>query len=266
MSAAGGEGGLFADFFDKLRNDRTMSLLDRVEELRKRVFRIVCVATVLFGLAMWFDQEIFAWLKAPLAFALPQGASLLHFTGPLDVFMAYIRVAFMGSALLTSPWALWEMWSFLKPAVPEWQGGGIGRMFVASVLLLYGGVALCYYAILPTTMDVLLGMGEGVAKPMITVGDYVSLVTLMMLGFGVVFQLPIAVLVAERFGIVQLRDLTRFRGAVLVVILVIAAIATPTPDPFSQLAMATPMYLMYEIAVLIIWLRRRKEAQPSKPR
>ena len=259
--AAGDDEGLFGGMMGRLDNDRTRSLLGRAEELRTRCFRIVAIGSVVFGLAMWFDQQIFAWLKVPLEFALPKAKAVLFFTGPLDVFMSYIRVGFMTAALITGPWALWEIWSWVRPAIPEWDGAFFTRLFVASVILLFGGVALCYYGILPMTMQVLLGMAEGVATPTITVGDYISLTTIMMLGFGLVFQLPIIVLVAERLGIVRLEDLIRFRGPVLVVILVIAAIATPTPDPFSQLAMATPMYLMYEIAILIIRRRRRGEAK-----
>ena len=123
-----------------------------------------------------------------------------------------------------------------------------------------GGIVFCYYLMMPAALEFLIGMGDGLATAVIMVDEYISMIVVMLLGFGGVFQLPVILIILERLGIISEDMLMKNRGPILVAILVVAAIVTPTPDPFSQLFMATPMYLMFEAAILIIkWLKRRDQ-------
>lgn len=260
-----------AEAFDRLREliqrvstGPSASLLERAEEFRKRATRVTIVVVLLFSTAMTFAAEIFRLVRAPLVQALPPGAPLLHFTGPLEVLMCYMHVAFLAGVLVAAPYALWELWRFLGPALGKDYQRGLPPFFIASFALFVAGITFCQVVIMPVTLKFLIGLGDGRVEAMITFDDYVGLVSFMLLGFGAAFELPLVMIALERLGIIRVEMLTKNRGPILVGILVIAALVTPTPDPFSQLAMATPMYLMFEAAILIIKRTRRREAAGAR--
>jgi sec-independent protein translocase protein TatC len=250
------------DFLHQIRTSRAGSLLERAEEFRQRLLRIVVVMGVFVTAAFFGAKYIFVVLKAPLLKALPDGT--LHFTGPLEVFMAYMKVAFLVGVTVTAPYALHQMWRFLAPALPEGERRFVGPLLVSSILLFLGGMVFCYFLMMPMTLDFLIGMGKDVAKPVLMVDEYVSLTVFMLLGFGVVFELPLVLIVLERLGVIRVEHLTKNRAVVVVVILVVAAVITPSPDPVSQLMMATPMYVMFEAAIIVIrWLKKREAARQA---
>lgn len=238
-------------------------LLSRLEDLRARLIRIMVVIFAVFCLTFAFAQQLLHWLCQPLTAALPAGVQALHFKGPLEVFVAYVQVSFMTATCLAAPLLISQIWAFVKPALPDTDHSMAGPFFVSALLLFVSGVSFCFYVIMPTALSFLLAMGEGVATPTIMVADYVGMTTLMLLGFGVVFQLPLLVILLERLGVVNIATLQKSRAYVLVGILVVAAIVTPTPDPFSQLAMGGPMYVMFEISLIIIKFLQRKERRQA---
>ncbi len=257
----------FANFLAALKDGPAGSLLARADEMRWRLVRTTVVTSVVFIACFIFAKPIFGVLKQPLAAALPSNADVLHFTGPMEVFVSYVKVSFLFAAIITAPYAFHQLWGFIGPALPSEQRGAVLPFAVSSLLLFLAGLAFCFFGMLPTALQFLLGMGGSIATPMITVDDYISLLLYMLLGFGLVFQLPLVVIVLERLEVISLAQLRGNRAGVLVAILVVAAVATPTPDPFSQLAMATPMYLMFEIALLVIvWMNRKtlRSAVPTK--
>lgn len=253
-----------AEFLQKLKASPTGSLLDRVDELRARLIRVFILIGVFFSGCVFFAKDVFAWLKQPLVLAMPKAKSVLHFTGPMEVLTAYMKVSFLVAAVLAGPYLFLQLWRFIAPALPERTRKMVMPFFISSLLLFAGGVLFCYFFMMPAALEFLIGMGDGLAAALITVDDYISLVVFMLLGFGAVFELPLVVILLERLGIVQERMLTKNRGPILIAILVIAAILTPTPDPVSQLFMAGPMYILFEIAILIIkWMKRRDAVQAS---
>jgi sec-independent protein translocase protein TatC len=149
------------------------------------------------------------------------------------------------------PLFLVETWNLFKDKLGVYKSRA--AIYAGCSFLLFGlGFVFCYFILLPTTMQYLIGLGEEVAKPIITVHDYVSLVVFMFLAMGLAFQAPIVLLVLEHLGLIERNMLAKNRRVVIVVILVIAAIVTPTPDPMSQIIMATPMYLLFEFALLLM--------------
>lgn len=248
---------------DRLRNSEAQSLVERVDELRSRLIKCIIVIGMVFVGCFVAGRYIFAYMKAPLLAALPEGQRQLHFTGPLEVFTAYMKVSFLIAVLVTAPMLFYHGFQWVKPALPEIHRKSVLPYFTASIFLFIGGILFCYFLMMPTALQFLIGMGGDLVTPVITVDEYTSLMVFMLLGFGLVFQLPVALIIGEALGVIRLEHLTKHRRLVFIIILVVAAIVTPTPDPFSQLAMAVPMYLMFEAAIIIIRAKRRRSDLPA---
>jgi sec-independent protein translocase protein TatC len=236
---------------------KVMSLFDHLDELRVVVVRAVFVIFGLFIVAMIFSTEIIEILKVPLVHALPSGADALHFTGPMDVFMAGIQVSFLTSLILGCPFWLYQFWRFLEPGLYPKERKYILPFIVASVFLFLTGISFCYFVMLPYALNFLITLGMEVGTPMITINDYLSLLTILMLAFGLVFETPVILVMLSLLNIIDADMLSEYRRIIIVIILVVAAVLTP-PDPISQIAMAVPMYIMYEASIVIIRLIHRK--------
>lgn len=239
-------------------------MLDRIDELRGRLIRVFILIGVFFSGCIFFAKDVFAWLKHPLVLAMPKTKDILHFTGPMEVLTAYMKVSFLLAAVLAGPFLFLQIWKFIGPSLPERTRKMVMPFFTASIVLFTSGLLFCYYLMMPAALEFLIGMGDGLATAMITVDDYISLVVFMLLGFGGVFELPLILILLERLGIITEKMLTKNRGPILIAILVIAAIVTPTPDPFSQMCMAGPMYVLFEVAIIIIkWMKKRDAANQT---
>jgi len=251
------------EFLDRLRNDQTSSLLARADELRSRLvksaFLVFGIFVGCFAGARYLLEELRAPLMKALA-VLPQARQGLHFSGPLDVFLCYVRVSFLVAIILSAPVLFMQAWGFLKPAFKPEDRRFVMPFFVAGMTLFIGGMAFCFFVMLPVALEFLIGSGQEVATPTIMIEEYVSMIVFMLLGFGAVFQLPLVMIILEALGLVTLEQLRKSRGFALVGILAVAAAVTPTPDPLSQIGMAGPMYILYECAILVIRMRRGKVA------
>lgn len=250
-------------FLDRMKQGQTGDLLSRVDELRARLIKVFIVVGVFFVACVFFAKEVFAILREPLVLAMPKAKNVLHFTGPMEVLSAYMKVSLLVAAILAGPVFFFQIWKFVAPALPEKTRRLVIPFFVSALLLFASGATFCYYLMMPTALEFLIGMGDGIATAMITVDDYIGLVVFMLLGFGAVFELPLVLILLERLGIITERMLTKNRGPILIAILVVAALITPTPDPISQLFMAGPMYILFEAAILIIRWMKKADQSPS---
>jgi sec-independent protein translocase protein TatC len=194
-------------------------------------------------------------MKAPLEKILPANTAALHFTGPMDVFMVNIQIAMLAALIFGAPAWLYHFWKFLEPALNERERKYVLPFLAATIVCFFSGVAFSYFFMLPLALSYLVGLGMEVAAPIITITDYVSLTTVLLLSFGLVFETPVLLVLLAVLGIVSAEMLAAQRRITFVLILVVAAIITP-PDPISMLGMAIPCYLMYELSILIIkWIR-----------
>lgn len=237
---------------DEKSNDRQMGLYDHLDELRSRIVKSLLAILVVFVGAFSFSKYILDYLKVPLMAVLGESANGLHFTGPMDFFVAEIKVSFITAIVLGAPFWIYQFWKFVEPALYPDEKKYVMPFIVATVSLFFGGVLFCYYVMLPTALDFLISIGiESGGTAIITVKDYLSLVMILLIGFGLVFQTPVILVLSAFLGLVDAETLSKNRKFVLIGILIAGAILTP-PDPFSQLAMSVPTYLMFEMSIIII--------------
>lgn len=241
---------------------KVMSLTDHLSELRTRVIKSGVAIFGMFILCLIFSAEILIFLRAPLDTVLDHVQNTLHFTGPLDVFLVNIKVAILAGIVSSSPVWLWQFWRFFEPALYPKERKMILPFALTSMALFISGICFCYYIILPLALEFLIELGRQVSTPMITITDYISVLSLMIFGFGIVFEAPLILVMLGLVGLVDPHSLASSRRYVVVAILFVAAIMTP-PDPLSQLGMAIPIYIMFEISILILRLllkNKKKEA------
>lgn len=246
-----------------LHGGKVMSIWDHLAELRTRLVRSLFAVLVLFGIAYGFCDQIIIFLKQPLMAVLPKNAQTLHFTGPMDVFLVQIKVAFLVAAVAAAPIWLYQFWKFFEPALYPRERRYILPFIFASTILFFIGVAFCYFVMLPVTLDFLITMGMEVGTPLITITDYIHLLMMMILGFGVVFETPVLIVLMALLDLVAVETLTGNRRIVILGILIVSAVATPSPDPLSQLAMAGPVYVMYEMAILVVKFIKKRQGKTT---
>lgn len=238
-----------------------MGLFEHLDELRSRLVRSLIAILILFAIAFSFSKEILGFLTAPLAAVLDISGTGLHFTGPMDFFIADIKVGLICAIVFGAPVWAFQFWKFVEPALYKDEKKYVIPFMLATMLLFFGGVTFCYYVMLPMALEFLIGMGlDSGGTAIITVKDYLSLVMILMIGFGLVFETPVVLMLLAFLGLVDADMLAENRKFVVVGILVLGALLTP-PDPFSQMAMAIPTYLMYELSIIII----RAVISPDRP-
>jgi sec-independent protein translocase protein TatC len=223
-----------------------MSLLEHLEELRKRlVWAILSLAVAFIPCWIWV-REIFAFLQRPIHQLRPD--EKLVFTGLADPFLLYFKVASLAALFLAAPFILYQLWGFIAPGLYKRERLYLAPFLIFGSLFFLGGGAFAYYVAFPLAADFLLQMGEGF-EMMLTVERYFSFLLTMILGLGMMFELPIVILVLAALGVVTPGFLLRhFRWAVLI-IFIVAAIITPTPDVVNLCVFAVPALLLYLLGV-----------------
>ncbi len=239
-----------------LSGAKVMPLLEHLGELRTRLVRAISAITLLFFACLFYATPIINFLKQPLIKSLPKQAETLHFTGPLEVLFADMKVAFLAALILACPYWLYQFWKFIEPALYVSERKYVVPFVWASVGLFVSGLLFSFYFIIPMCLEFLINIGMEVGTPMITVSDYLSLVTVMILGFGFMFETPLILVLLASLEVINSVMLTTYRRYVIVIILIVAALLTP-PDPVSQVSMAIPLYIMYEVSIVIIKLMEK---------
>ena len=227
------------------RDEARMTLIEHLEELRSRIFRVGIAFIVVAVAAGFFVDDIFYWLLEP------SGLSDLNFMGPAQALLTDVKLVLFSAFLLTLPVLIYQAWMFVAPAVGEMGRVTTYIVVTLSSALFLVGVAFGYYIVLPIGLQFLLGYAPDRYNEVITADFYLPFVTRFLLAFGIVFELPAAAYVGAKLGLLTADFLKRYRRHALVVNAVLAAALTPGQDPFSMVLMAVPMVLMYEASILI---------------
>ena len=237
-----------------------MSLMEHLEELRTRLLRSVIILAVAFGPCWYFVDEIFAFLQRPIMKLLPPGKKLAY-TGMTDPFILYFKVAALAAVFAASPFILYQFWRFIAPGLYKHERRYLlPFLFFGSVFFLAGG-AFAYYVAFPLAAEFLLKIG-GAFEPVITIERYFGFQMTIILGLGLMFELPIVIFVLAAIGLVTPRFLMRnFRWAV-VIIFVVAAIITPTSDILNLCVFAVPAILLYLLGVGAAALVPKRNPEP----
>jgi sec-independent protein translocase protein TatC len=230
-----------------------MPFLEHLEELRKRLLRSIMAIVVCALLAFYFSDEIMWFIIQPL-----EGVPLNNMQ-VAGTFYAYMKVSLIAGLLASLPIVFYQMWSFIAPGLYRHEKVTILPLVLVSTVLFLVGAAFCYYLALPMALQFLLNFSSDLIKNYITVDSYISFIGFLMLAFGLSFQLPILAYFLGRFGLISSRFLAKGRRYAIVIILAVAAIVTPTPDVFTQLMLAVPMYALYEISILVVKVSGRRK-------
>ncbi|WP_374603441.1 twin-arginine translocase subunit TatC [Arenimonas sp.] len=235
---------------------REESLMGHLLELRSRLLKGVLAVVVVFLALMPFANDIYARLTAPLLAALPAGTALVAIEVASPFFIP-IKVAFFVALLLAMPALIYQAWAFVAPGLYQQEKRMARPLLVAAIVLFYVGCAFAYYLVLPTVFAFLAGTTpDGVAWTP-DISQVLDFLLVIFLAFGLSFEMPVAVMVLLLLGVVTPAQLREARGYVIVGVFVLAAIITP-PDVVSQIMLAVPMWLLYELGILMGTLLARK--------
>ena len=224
---------------------RKMDVLSHLEELRWRIIIVVGAFGVASIAAFSFGDRVMVLVRAP---ALPYVQNLI-FISPSEAFLAYIKVSLLSGFIVTFPLILYQVGSFIMPAVPAKDRSRILVWLLFALLLFAGGICFSYFIAIPAALKFLISFGSKIAIPQITIGKYISFFGALMLVGGSIFEIPIVIAIGADVGIVNSRFLRRKRPMAVLVILITAAVITPTQDMINMLIFAVPMIILYEIGI-----------------
>jgi sec-independent protein translocase protein TatC len=235
-----------------------LSFMGHLEELRKRIVRSLLGIGVGVLFAGIFAKEIFHGVMLPVMASLPEGQQKLHYTSYIEPFLVYLKVAIYGGIFAATPWILWQLWLFVAPGLYRREKKMVIPFIAAGTGCFYAGAAACYFFIMPAAFPALAALAGESMSPILTMREQLSLVLAMLLGFAVVFEVPVVIAFLAMLGIVSADLLARWRRYAIVVNVVLAAIITPTADPLNLALMALPMIVFYEVGILLAKLVGKK--------
>ena len=244
-----------------------MSFLDHLDELRKRIIRSVIAIVAGFVLAFFFIQQLFDFIMKPLQATLPAGGKLVY-TEPTEAFVLYIKIAGIGGLLLASPVVFAQVWGFIAPGLYKNERKMAVPFVVLSTVFFITGAAFSHYVVFPMAWKFFVAFGSDYLAFMPRIEPAFSMYLKLLLGMGLVFQMPTLVLFLARFGIVTAGWLLKNLKYAILIIFIVSAVVTPGGDPMSQTAMAIPMVLLYFISIFLAWVfgkkKRTPDAEPSE--
>jgi sec-independent protein translocase protein TatC len=246
---------------------RAMSFLEHLEELRRRI--VWSIAAVVVGfLACWkYADRIYYYMQLPIMDALRRNGmpEKLVYLNPTEPFNLYLKVAFLAGLFVTSPFVLYQVWLFISPGLYRHEKRYVFPFMFSTVALFLAGGLFGYKMAYPAALNFLIEYGKQF-QPMITIGEYTDLFLTIIIGMGVIFEMPILVFFLSLMGIVSAGWMWRNLRYSILVIFIIAAIVTPTTDIWNMCIFAAPMIALYVISIGIAWLVHPKQRRARQAR
>lgn len=238
-----------------MENDSRLSLLEHLGELRKRL--VISVIAIIIGSFVSYNyiDKIIDLITKPA-----KGLEFIYLSPP-ELLIAYIKISLVLGLIVSSPIILFQVWRFIKPGLKEKEKRYvIFAMFMGIVFLLIG-ISFAYYIIIPMTLQFFVKMSVDKIKPLFSFANYISFISSLLLSFGLVFELPLLIILLTQLGLVAPKTFKKHRKIVILAMFILAAILTP-PDVVSQALMAVPMIFLYEFSIIvstIIYRKKKKE-------
>ncbi|MHB8091721.1 MAG: twin-arginine translocase subunit TatC [Syntrophales bacterium] len=240
-----------------------MPLTSHLEELKARLIRVLIVIGVGFGVCYLFKDWSFKVITKPLVEAMPAQSSMI-FTGLPEAFFIHMKIAFFASLLLTAPYTLFEIWRFVSPGLYKKEKRAVVPFVLFSSLLFAGGVLFGYFIALPPAFRFFVSFSTDFLKPMISFREYLSLTLKFLLAFGLSFEMPVFLFFLAKIGIVNSKMLAKQRRYAILIIFIAAAVLTPSPDAISQILMAAPLMVLYEVSIVLTKFAGKKKSSPEE--
>jgi sec-independent protein translocase protein TatC len=240
------------------------TLISHLLELRDRLMRMSIALIVAFIPCAYFGNDLLVWLAEPLKAALPAGSALVS-TSVMGVFSTPFKLSFYVALSVVMPYLLFEIWGFVAPGLYKHEKRFAMPLVLSSILLFYGGMSFAYFLVFPGVFRFLVSITPRGVQMMTDINEYVGFAMTMFLSFGIAFEVPIVVILLVLTNMITVEKLTASRGYVIIGIFLVAAIITPTTDAISQLAMAGPMWLLFEAGVIAARMMTRSRQQAAAP-
>ncbi len=241
-----------------VEEEHPMSMMEHLGELRTRLMRCFIGAVVGFFLCYGVAEPLFAWLSAPLATVLPQDTRLIYTSVP-EGFFVYLKVAAVAGLFLTSPYIFYQIWAFVAPGLYREERRVAIPLAFCSAFFFIGGAAFCYFVVFPFAFTFFMSYSTGMIVAMPSISEYLGFSLKMLIAFGLIFEMPLFAFFLARIGILGARQMRRIRKYAVLAMFVVAAVLTP-PDLFSQLLMAVPLLILYEISIVVAVFAQKKPA------
>jgi sec-independent protein translocase protein TatC len=239
------------------------TLISHLLELRTRLLRAVVAVTVAFVPLAFLSNELFTLIARPLIEKLPEGTSIIA-TSVVSPFMTPLKLSLIAAIFVAMPYVLYQLWAFIAPGLYRHEKRFALPLFLSSVVLFYAGVAFAYFVVFPLMFAFLTATAPEGVRMMTDMASYLDFALLLFFAFGVAFEMPVATVLLVATGLVPVEKLRKNRGYVLLGIFVVAAFLTP-PDAISQTFMAVPMYVLYELGILLAVFLDRQRSRDRAP-
>jgi sec-independent protein translocase protein TatC len=243
-------------------DDEKIPFTDHLDELRKRLITCFIAVGVGFVLAYGFKEKLFEILTHPLVSVMKGGDKIIY-TGVAEAFFTYMKVALIAGVGVASPVIVYQFWMFVAPGLYEKERRLIIPIVFLSTVFFVGGALFGYFIVFPVGFEFLMSFSTETIRPMPSMREYLGFASTMLLSFGLVFELPILITFLAKLGVVTVKFLKKNRKYAILINFIIAAILTPSPDAVSQLLMAVPMMLLYEISIIGAKIFGKKPATPE---
>ena len=242
--------------------DEKLPFTDHLTELRKRV--LVCIAAVGIGFlaSYFFSEKLFFILSRTLNVLLPEGNSFI-FTNITEAFFTYLKLSFFAGIIIAIPVILYEIWCFVTPGLYDKEKRYMIPFVFFSSIFFAAGVLFGYFAVFPIAFKFFLGFNTENIRMLPSIKEYLSFSCKFLLAFGIVFEMPVFILFLAKLGIVNEKQLRSNRKIVIVIVFIIAAFLTP-PDVVSQILMAIPLIVLYEISIVVAKIFGKKKEEKEE--
>jgi sec-independent protein translocase protein TatC len=236
----------------------SMTLMEHLEELRQRLTRAAIAVGVGFVIAYFFKEQLYGYLTIPLKAAMPPEAKLIY-TAPAEAFFTYLKVAFLAGLVAASPVIFYQLWRFISPGLYESERKNIWPFVIFSSVLFITGTIFCYTIVFPYAFQFFMSFATDDITPMLKLNEYLSFSSMLLFAFGVVFEMPLILVFLGRLGVVTSEGLRKKRKYAILIMFAGAAFITP-PDVVSQILMALPLMVLYEISIWLVAASQKKKA------